>query len=139
MFGDIPTMILKALSSSGGGGDGNGGSNKRKTYMIIAVQIAISFAAGIYASPSPEKESFCREIVEESERLDKKNKYLEEKVALLNTQLVECQDGCSTRIREELDNKEVECVRRTGKKIKDLKKSFTDFKCTTCKKIGKCK
>jgi len=113
---------------------------KSKHGLTILFSVSCFFG-GIYAAPTPETDidELCRPCKKEKDKCKGKKEGLEDKNEKLKKQLKKALSSCNERVRRELDAKEVKCVERIGKRTEKIKEQFIDFKCTNCKRLGKCK
>lgn len=115
----------------------------RNVIILLCVLIPIlTFVIGRYTAPVPPPPSVdevCKKIKGERDSAEAQVTQL---TTDLNTQkglLKKCQDGCDTRVRTRIDDKDAERKAAVVEAKKKQKDRYLEFKCSQCVRRGLCK
>jgi hypothetical protein len=110
--------------------------------LLCALTPILTFVIGRYtapATPPPSVDEVCSTI--KGER-DTAKAAVEQLTTDLNTQkglLDACQDGCDTRVRTRVDDKDAERKAAVVEAKRKQKDRYLEFKCSQCVRKGLCK
>jgi len=113
--------------------------------IIISLCILIpilTFVIGRYTAPvppPPSQDDVCETIIGER---DTAKAQVSQLTTDLNTQkglLKTCQDGCDTRVRTRVDDKDAERKAAVVEAKKKQRDRYLEFKCSQCARKGLCK